>query len=227
MLHSYPFRETSLVVEVFTRRLGRIGLVARGARRARSALRGTLMAFQPLLLSWGGRSELRTLHSAEWRGGVPQLRGRALICGFYLNELLLKFLPRDDAHEQLFDLYTESVAAFAAGAELAATLRRFEKNLLKELGYALTLERDASSGAPIDPAAHYGYVLERGPMPADQADSHAVEVSGKTLLDIACDNYADPVTQQQSKVLMRQLVGHYLGNQSLHTRQLLLELQQL
>ncbi|MEX0958434.1 MAG: DNA repair protein RecO [Burkholderiales bacterium] len=227
MLHSYPFRETSLVVEVFTRRLGRIGLVARGARRARSALRGTLMAFQPLLLSWGGRSELRTLHSAEWRGGVPQLRGRALICGFYLNELLLKFLPRDDPHEHLFDLYTDSVAAFAAGAELAATLRRFEKNLLKELGYALILERDASSGAAIDPEARYGYVLERGPMPADQADSHAVEVSGKTLLDIACDNYADPVTQQQSKVLMRHLVGHYLGNQSLHTRQLLLELQQL
>lgn len=227
VLHSYPFRETSLVVEVFTRRLGRIGLVARGARRARSALRGTLMAFQPLLLSWGGRSELRTLHGAEWRGGVPQLRGRALICGFYLNELLLKFLPRDDPHEQLFDLYTDSVAAFAAGAELTATLRRFEKNLLKELGYALTLERDVSSGAPIDPGARYGYVLDRGPIPADEADSQAVEVSGKTLLDIACDNYADPVTQQQSKVLMRHLVGHYLGNQSLNTRQLLLEFQQL
>ncbi|HUF21102.1 MAG TPA: DNA repair protein RecO [Burkholderiales bacterium] len=227
VLHSYPFRETSLVVEVFTRRLGRIGLVARGARRARSALRGTLMSFQPLLLSWGGRSELRTLHSAEWRGGIPQLSGRALICGFYLNELLLRFLPRDDPHEQLFDLYLDSIAAFAAGAELAATLRRFEKNLLKELGYALTLERDASNGKPIDPAARYGYVLERGPIPADQADGDAVEVCGKTLLDLACDNYADPVTQQQSKLLMRHLVGHYLGNQALHTRQLLLDLQQL
>lgn len=227
VLHSYPFRETSLVVEVFTRRLGRLGLVARGARRARSALRGTLMAFQPLLLSWGGRAELRTLHAAEWRGGVPQLRGRTLVCGFYLNELLLKFLPRDDPHESLFDLYAESIAAFATGADVNSILRRFEKNLLKELGYALLLECEAGTGARIDPSARYAYVLERGPMPAGPAAGESVEVTGKTLLDIACDNYADPVTQQQSKLLMRHLVAHYLGSQSLHTRQLLLELQQL
>jgi DNA repair protein RecO (recombination protein O) len=105
VLHTYPFRETSLVVEVFTRNGGRVGLVARGARRPRSALRGLLMAFQPLLLSWAGRSELRTLHKAEWQGGVPQLRGVQLMCGFYLNELLLKFLARDDPHDVLFSVY--------------------------------------------------------------------------------------------------------------------------
>ena len=98
VLHSYSFKETSLVVEVFTRECGRIGLVAKGARRPRSALRGTLMAFQPLLLSWSGRSELRVLHRAEWVGGQPQLSGLALICGFYLNELVLKLMQRDDPH---------------------------------------------------------------------------------------------------------------------------------
>ena len=92
ILHSYPYRETSLIVEVFSQNFGRLPLVARGARRPRSAVRGLLMAFQPLHLSWFGKAELRTLHSAEWQGGQPQLQGMALMCGFYLNELLLKLL---------------------------------------------------------------------------------------------------------------------------------------
>src|SRR6476469_1823173 len=89
VLHSYPYRETSLVLEIFTRNYGRIALMARGARRPRSALRGVLLAFQPLLLSWAGRSELCTLHKAEWCGGLTQLKGIALLCGFYMNELLV------------------------------------------------------------------------------------------------------------------------------------------
>ena len=88
LLHSYPYRETSLVIETFTRNRGRVALVARGARRPRSALRGVLLAFQPLTISWSGRTELRTLHKAEWQGGLPQLKGDALLCGFYINELL-------------------------------------------------------------------------------------------------------------------------------------------
>jgi len=167
VLHTYPFRETSLVVEVFTRNAGRIGLVARGARRPRSALRGLLMAFQPLLLSWAGRSELRTLHKAEWQGGIPQLRGVELMCGFYLNELLLKFLARDDPHDALFTVYHDAIVALAQRLEPAATLRRFEKHLLKELGYALTLDREADTGRPVEPQKRYTYVIERGPVVTD------------------------------------------------------------
>lgn len=226
MLHTYPFRETSLVVEAFTRDGGRLALIAKGARRAGSALRGQLMAFQPLLLTWGGKSELHTLYKAEWQGGVPQLKGLGLICGFYLNELLLRFLPREDPHENLFDVYAESVLALSGSADLSATLRRFEKLLLKEAGYALNLESEAG-GRPIDPARRYAYVIERGPVPVEQVRDPEIEVLGKTLLDLACDNYTDPMTLQQSKTLMRQLVGHYLGNRALHTRQLLLDLQQL
>ncbi len=105
VLHSYPYRETSMIVEVFSRQHGRVALIARGARRPRSALRGLLMGFQPLTLSWFGKHELRTLHKAEWQGGQPQLQGKALLCGFYLNELLLNLMVRDDPHEQLFDYY--------------------------------------------------------------------------------------------------------------------------
>ncbi len=227
VLHSYPFRETSLIIEAFTRNFGRLGLVARGARRPHSALRGVLLPFQPLMLSWGGRSELKTLHGAEWQGGVPQLQGLGLICGFYLNELLLRFLPRDDAHETLFDRYFDAIRVLAAGADYPATLRRFEKHLLKELGYALVLEHEAGGNRPIDPAQRYAYVLERGPVPLSEAGAVDVELSGRTLLDMACDNYSDAATAAQSKLLMRYLVGHYLGSKTLHTRQLLLELQQL
>ena len=227
VLHSYPFRETSLIIEVFTRHFGRIGLVARGARRPRSALRGSLLAFQPLMLGWGGKSELRTLHSAEWQGGVPQLRGLGLMCGFYLNELLLRFLLRDDAHEALYDVYANAITALSSGVDQSATLRRFEKYLLQELGYALILDREAGSEKPIQSGRTYAYVLERGPVPLAEVRKPEVEISGKTLVDLACDNYADPETLTQSKTLMRYLVGHYLGSQALHTRQLLRELQQI
>lgn len=227
VLHTYPFRETSLVVETFTRNFGRVGLVARGARRPKSALRGLMMAFQPLLLSWAGKSELRTLHKAEWQGGIPQLQGLGLMCGFYLNELLLKFLAREDPHDALFDVYQDAIAALAREPEPAGVLRRFEKRMLKELGYALILDREADSGRPIDPGRRYTYAIERGPVALDSGVGAAVEVSGRTLIELDSGNLADAVTLAQAKLLMRFLVNHYLGNQELHTRQLLREMQQI
>jgi DNA repair protein RecO (recombination protein O) len=228
VLHSYPFRETSLVVEVFTRDFGRIGVVARGARRPKSALRGVLLAFQPLLVSWSGKGELHTLIRAEWQGGYSPLKGLGLICGFYLNELLLKLLPRHDAHERLFDTYTETLRALTQLTSPAATLRTFEKNLLRDLGYAVTLDRDVETGRPIAAEMRYTYVVERGPVAAErEGEQSGVELSGQTLLDMQSDDYSDAVTQQQSKALMRALINHHLGNQSLHTRQLLRDLQAL
>lgn len=226
VLHSYPYRETSLIVEVFSLHFGRLALVARGARRPRSAVRGLLLAFQPLSLSWFGKSELRTLHSAEWQGGQPQLKGMALICGFYLNELMLRLLPRDDPHERLFLYYRETLLGLSEGGDFAATLRRFEKRLLQELGYALTLDREAGSGVAVEAGADYRYVLERGPVRASEGQN-GVELRGKTLLDLAADDYGDPATLQQAKTLMRTLLNHYLGDQPLHTRQLLKDLQQI
>jgi DNA repair protein RecO (recombination protein O) len=227
VLHSYAFKETSLVVEVFSRNFGRLGLVARGARRPKSALRGVLMAFQPLSLSWAGRAELRTLHSAQWRAGHKPLAPASLMCGFYLNELLLKLLARDDPHEGLYLAYEEALEAFGGGEPPARVLRRFEKQLLRELGYGMPLDRDVL-GDPIRPDASYTYVLERGPaLLSEGGPVPPVELCGKTLLDLAADVYSDPLTLQQSRALMRFVLNHYLGGQELHTRQLLRELQQL
>jgi DNA repair protein RecO (recombination protein O) len=227
VLHTYPFRETSLIVETFTRDFGRVAVVARGARRPRSALRGVLLAFQPLLVSWSGRSELRTLQRAEWQGGFQALRGLALVCGFYLNELLLKLLPREDAHDRLFAAYADTVQELGRGREQGVCLRRFEKNLLRELGYALTLDRDVSSGEAIRPDRRYAYIIERGPVLADPGPAkNGVELTGQALLDIQADDYSSAETQQQSKALMRMLINHHLGSQTLHTRSLLRDLQQ-
>lgn len=223
VLHSHPFRETSLLLEVYSRNHGRLALVARGARRPRSALRGLLMNFQPLRLSWFGKGEVRTLHSAEWQGGQPQLQGTALLCGFYLNELMLHLMARDDPHEVLFDYYQHTLQRLAHEHEHASTLRSFEKHLLQELGYALQLDCEADSRLPVEAERRYRYVIERGVLP-EEADEGGMRLAGKTLLDMAADDYRDPVSAQQSKQLMRMLLNHYLAGRPLHTRELIKDL---
>jgi len=228
VLHSYRYRESSLVVEVFTRDHGRVALIARGARRPGSELRGVLTAFQPLIVSWTGRSELKTLVAVEWEGPYAPLKGEALICGFYLSELVLKLLARDDPHESLYAAYRAALAALAADERHDAILRRFELKLLSELGYGVLLDRDAERGAPIAAERDYVYVIERGPVPAGgRAAQMGVELAGRTLIDMGRGDFAEPATQQQAKALMRVLINHYLGNQVLHTRQLLRDLQEL
>jgi DNA repair protein RecO (recombination protein O) len=228
VLHSYPFKETSLVVELFTRNFGRVGLVAKGARRPASPLRGALMAFQPLLLAWSGKSELKVLHRAEWQGGHAQLAGLPLICGFYLNELLLKLLARDDPHAGLYAHYEGALDMLRQGEPAAVVLRRFERRMLAELGYALPLAHDAH-GEPVLPERTYCYVVERGPVDVEEGvpPGESPELSGQALLDMDRDEYGDPSTVQQAKALMRHVVNHYLGGKPLHTRQLLREMQQL
>jgi len=226
VLHTYPYLETSLIVEAYARDQGRIALVARGARRPKSSLRGVLLPFQPLLVAWTGKKDLRTLTRAEWRGAYAPLKGRPLICGFYLNELLLKLLARDDPHEELFAVYERTLDALAAGAEPSALLRCFEIALLRELGYAMILDRDVERDEPVARERSYVYVVERGPMAVSAARS-GVELSGQTLIDMQSGSFSSVATQQESRTLMRALISHYLGNQVLHTRQLLRDLQDL
>lgn len=225
LLHSYPFSETSLILEIFAREHGRLALLARGARRPRSALRGTLHAFQPLELSWFGGGEVKTLAKAEWLGGMPLLRGPGLLVGYYLNELLMKLMPREDPHATLFDAYASALAALSRGATEAGELRRFEKILLRELGYGLRLEHDAQ-GRPVEPQRRYRYQVERGALPAEE-DASGQLVTGKTLLDLAEDNYADPRTLLEAKQLMRVLLAHYLEGQPLQTRRVFIDLQEI
>jgi DNA repair protein RecO (recombination protein O) len=165
---------------VFSRDFGRMALLARGARRPRAAIRGLLMAFQPLEIGWAGKGEVLTLMKAEWQGGQPLLSGAGLFCGYYLNELLMHLLPREDAHERLFAGYAEMLARLAAdpgGKVREADLRSFEKILLQELGYGLTLGHDSDGLASHRSGSHYAYRMEQGPVRLE----HAEEASASGL----------------------------------------------
>ena len=224
VLHSYPYRETSLIVEIFSRNHGRIGLVAKGARRPMSQLRGVLMAFQPLLIDWSGGGEMQTLVRAEWQGGQPLLGGQALLCAYYLNELLMRLLPREDPHPVLYRAYGDALRALAAGEGQEVVLRRFELALLRELGYGLELDADAD-GEPVRPEVRYAYIIERGAVPLDEygIDDPSV-VAGRVLLDMARGDFREPETLAGAKALMRRLIQHYLGGQVLQSRRVFTEL---
>jgi len=248
VLHTYPYRETSLILQAWTEHHGRIGLVAKGARRPKSATRSLLVPFQPLALSWFGRGELKTLKSAEPASAALPLGGASLFSAFYLNELLLKLTHRDDPHEGLFVAYDEAVSALrevsrarptrneiaepspGAGRDIEPILRRFELRLLREVGFALELAHEADTRAPIDAGREYWYVIERGPIAAPagrETPANAVKLRGLTLIDLERGRFEDPTTVSQSKQLMRLLINHSLNGQELATRTLVRELQRL
>ena len=255
VLHSYPYKETSLILQVWTEKHGRMGLVAKGARRPKSAHRSLLVPFQPLVIDWFGRGELRTLKTAEPESpGIP-LAGQALLSAFYLNELLLKLTTRDDPHEKLYEAYDEAIgslravsrqaghratasAAATGGSALEPVLRRFELALLREIGFALELAHEAGSHAPIVAEREYLYVVERGAVPASGLPVagagpaggerfDAVRLRGLTLLDLERGRFEDPVTVAQAKSLMRLLINHSLNGQELATRAMVRDLQAL
>ncbi len=226
VLHSYPYKETSLIVDVFARDYGRVALIAKGAKRPHSALRGVLQTFQPLSVGWAGKSEVRTLTAAEWVGGLLPLEKAALLCGFYLNELLVKLLARDDPHPALFDHYVATLNELAHDEPAPIVLRKFELALLKETGVASDLGVCSASGQAVREDQTYVVDPERGPRPALPADT-APRISGKTLLDMEREDYSDSATQSQSKFLMRSLLAHHLSGIPLNTRQILIDLMQL
>lgn len=226
VLHSYPYKETSLIVDVFTRDHGRVALMAKGAKRPHSKSRGVLQTFQPLSLAWSGRSEIRTLTGAEWVGGMLPLEKAALLCGFYLNELLFKMLARDDPHPVLFDHYVTTLNQLAHLEPAPIVLRKFERALLKETGVGGDLTLCTTTRRVVEREGQYVVEPETGvriALPSDEGR----RISGKTLLDMEQENYTDIVTQAQSKFLMRFLLAHHLNGTPLNTRQILIDLLQL
>jgi DNA repair protein RecO (recombination protein O) len=218
ILHHRPYRDTSLLLEIFTPEHGRLGLVARGARAPRSRTRGLLQPFQPLLLSWSARAELGTLHAVEADGAARLLHGTALYSGFYLNELLMRLLQRLDAHPELYRAYSEALQGLQSEAQ--RPLRLFEKRLLEALGYGLLLDQEADCGAPLSAEAEYIYELESGPVRADASSGAGLRMPGSSLLSLAAEDLSDARSLADAKRLMRAALGLYLGERGLKTREI-------
>ena len=227
VLHSYAWRETSLIVEALSRDFGRMALVARGAKRPTSQYRGILMPFSPLALSWAGRSDLKTLVRAEWQGGLTPLRGEGLLAAFYLNELLVRLLPRADAHPALFASYVQALAALAGhddgGGEQA--VRCFELDLLRDLGVAPSFQF-CSDGEPIESGRWYQVDPQRGlRRSADPSDPD--RLAGRTVIAMARRDLSDPSVLAAAQPLLRRMIGYHLDGKPLNARRVLMELRGL
>ena len=215
VLHQRPYRETSLLLEVLTPDQGRVGLVARGARGERPRLpRGVLNPFVALLIGYRGGGELGLLTTVEATGAPRALAGKALLSGLYVNELLVRLLPRHDAHPAIYAAYDALLPQLAAELHLAWCLRRFERGLLTQLGYAPLLLHTAGHGTSIESDASYSYDPERGPVPLSQRREQPV-VSGRALLALAGEQCPDESLLAELRSLMRALLRHALGGKDL------------
>ncbi|HEY4128216.1 MAG TPA: DNA repair protein RecO [Gammaproteobacteria bacterium] len=215
LLHQRAWRETSKLLEIWSREHGRIGLVARGVRRPTSPQRSLLQPFMPLLMSWSQRGELGNLAGVEAAGRTLLLKGRPLMAAFYMNELLLRLLPRQDAHPDLYDAYARTLEALA-GDRPAAGLRVFETQLLSAIGYGLSLGQ-TSSGEDVDVETDYLYDLEDGPRPALGRRGPGVPVSGRALLALQSGALDDADDLKAAKRLLAAALEHHLDGRALKT----------
>jgi DNA repair protein RecO (recombination protein O) len=221
VLHQYAYRDTSRIVEVFTAEHGRLTLFARGANGAKSSLRGVLRPFQRLLVSWSGRGEAGQLVGAEIDGACVSLARERLMSGFYLNELLLKLTERFDPHPEVFDAYAACLAALCGGEGEEASLRRFEKRLLENLGYGLELTRTAG-GETIAADGFYRFAQQRGPEPC-VADAPGA-VRGRSLADLEAERFADERSLRDAKRVLRAALDACLDGRTLRSREVMREL---
>ncbi len=212
ILHARPYRETSLLLEAFTRDHGRVGLVARGVRRERSRLpRGVLQPLQPLMLDWIARGELGTLTGAEAASTPFALGGDVLLAAIYVNELVLRLSERNDAHPSAFAAYAQCLARLAEGENLAWTLRRFERTLLADIGYALALTQTAHGDA-VEADVDYAYDPDSGAVEGSGPSSWP-RVSGAALLALDADELPSADQLVQLRRIVRAVVRHLVGGE--------------
>jgi DNA repair protein RecO (recombination protein O) len=235
ILQQRKYRETSLIIDALTRDFGRISLLAKGVRKAKSKTAGLLQPFVPLIISYVGKAELKTLTDVECRTGsrpvrgihsIPgdiiqpfsEIKGLALYCGFYINELVSCFLHKYDPHPEVFAHYQDCLSSLTESSKIEAALRMFEFDLMDSVGYGLQLERDGNE-KPIDPLKKYLFTVGQGPV-----ESVDGQFSGKTLQAISLREFTDPQVLSEAKILMRTVIDVYLQGKQLKSRSVINEI---
>lgn len=224
LLHHRPYRDSSRILEILSCNHGRLSLVARGSRSGTSRLKGILRPFLPLQVSWVSRTELGTLTGAELAGGLIGLEGEALWSGYYANELLLCLLHRHDPQPDIFAAYTTAIRSLSGGRDVPAKLREFEMELLRLLGYALNLDHDTDTEAPLASAAWYAYRPEHGATAVHDA-SGPMTFSGSDLIAIRERDFSRPETVRSAGRLLREVIDYHLDGRELKTRKVFREIR--
>ena len=219
VLHARPYRETSLILEIFSHDHGRLGAIAKGARNPKSRQRALLLPFTPLLLSWSGKGELALLTGVEAVGPARELSGQNRYAAYYLNELILRLLHRHDAHPELFDCYAATLAKLHDDDSIQDGLRIFEKRLLAGIGYAMILDHDTVSGQPLEPERLYKYLPERGPELStnDRMTGHCL--LGRSMLELDREHFSSARSRHEARRLTRFLIDKQTVERSLRSRQ--------
>ena len=223
ILHSRAYRETSLLLDVFSSQYGRINLVAKGAKGVKGKRLNQSILLQParkLDMSFGMHTDLGTLYSVEDTGVRYQLAGTRMISCFYINELLVRTLHRHESHPELFAIYEMSLMQLYKGEDEDRVLRIFEKHLLNSLGYGLILDHEVTTGLPVEPGRNYFYQIDRGPLLHEPDNIRAVKVSGNTLLALEGESAWNKIIARESKALLRSVLAAHTGDRPLGSREL-------
>jgi len=223
ILHQRVFRESSFLLDIFSRDHGRISLVAKGVRKQKRSQAGLLQIYQPLLLSWQGRRDLQTLTAAETNGPAYLLRAESALCGLYINELMMKLLPLGESESNLYMDYQKALFGLQEALQNEITLRLFEKQLLSHLGYGLVLDQDVETGEPIDEEKDYYYVADEG-LYRWQSGQERNRISGRSLQHLVKEQDFDEKSLNEIKQLMRMVIHFYLGDKPLRSRELFSQL---
>ncbi len=224
LLHHRPFRDSSQILDILSLDQGRLAVVARGSRGAKSKLRGILRPFLPLQLSWFIRSDLGTLTGAEMNGAPLSLSGDALLSGYYVNELILKLLHRHDPQPEIFNAYSRTIERLAGSQDVAPYLRQFEIELLRILGYALNLDHDTETTEPLRPQQQYEYRVEQGLVPVSDREGPMV-FSGAEIDAIRNQQFADPAVLKNAGSLLRNVIAYHLDGKELKSRKVLKDMR--
>lgn len=223
ILHQRPFRDSSLILELFTSEYGRLSAVCRGGASQKSKFKNVLRAFQPLSVSWSGKGEMPTLVSIEpFFQKQSNLSGDALLSAFYVNELLMRLLHKHDVHEDIFLLYSQVLECLSASESIEVCLRLFEKKLLQLLGFEINLTIDADSDEPVTMDKKYVYFIEHGPveLSLNNRSGNQLTIDGSSLLAYDEDDLSLPDVRKQVKSLTRYILSYYLGDKPLKSREL-------
>ncbi len=223
VLHTRPYMESSLLVEVFTREHGRLTLISKGSRRKLTRSQGMYVGFKPLLISWVGKGDLPILTSIEQQGHFQSLKQSEIGCGYYINELILKLLHRHDSHEKLFDKYHDLIISLSEGKNPFLLLRIFEKHLLQEIGFGLVLSHDVETGEEIRADSFYVYVPQKGPITAPSQNSDTI--CGETLIGLKLESFKTEAQMKQARWLTRSLIDIQLAGKKLKTRKIFTQMR--